>query len=240
MKPTYPEMASRRVRQLAALVCVPIGLAGCSGTAFSRWLDPSELRGALAPASVRVRGSLYVVNARPETPIVPAVVYLEPVKSGDDAASRRASRATLARVRHDGRGFAPEFHAIGPAEDLLLDNASGVHHEIFWLRGGTRYEVALPPAAGEAARVHLGGRGIVRFYCALHAEEHFSVFVAPTPYFALLGAPGPYAIDGVAPGDWKLAIWSETISGPIRDVSLARRGSAEQDIWIDARLAGHP
>jgi hypothetical protein len=139
-------------------------------------------------------------------------------------------------VKLDGRGFAPGLVAIGPRQPLALMNSSGVHHQIFWLQGGERRTVNLPPDPTAVVQVELDERGIRRFYCALHSEEYFSVYVAPSPHFALLDAPGPFAMEGVAPGEWRLAIWSEAVEGWIRDVSVAPRQDTKQDLRIDPRI----
>lgn len=238
-----PDPRRRRgARRLAwAPVCALLMLGGCFGSSAIPVPDPVPAPVPDPPRS-RVHGTLEVVHQRRLRPlaIVPAVVYLEPIGAGARAEPAEASRDRApepARVQHDGRGFAPGLVAIGPRQGLALGNTSGVHHRIFWLQGGERFTVDLPPAAGAVVRVELGRRGLARFYCQLHSDEYFSVYVAPSPYFALLDSPGPYAMEGVAPGEWRLAIWSEAVEGRIRELSVAPYEDSEQDLRIDARIA---
>jgi plastocyanin len=230
-----PDPRKRRgARRFAwAPVCALLIFDGCSGpSAF--WVPVPD------PPRSRVHGMLEIVHHLPLGPlaIVPAVVYLEPTEARDETVQTSRDRTPEpARVRHDGRGFAPGFVAIGPGQGLALTNTSGVHHRIFWLQGGERFTVDLPPDPGAVVPVELGRRGLVRFYCELHSDEYFSVYVAPSPHFALLESPGPYAMEGVTPGEWRLAIWSEAVAGRIRDVTVAPHEDSEQDLRIDARTA---
>ena len=226
MTPSFPIRSVRRgVRGLAcASLSVLLGLPGCASR--SGWPWPA--------AQGRVHGTLRVVNQQAAGPIGPAVVYLEP------AAGRAAlpwEQPPPARIRHDGARFSPALVAIGPGQALEIANASGVLHRVFWLREGARSDLELPPEPGAVETVELARPGIVRFYCDLHSEEHFAVHLAPTPHFALLERPGPFAFEDVPAGPWRLAIWSEAVAGRIRDLTLAARDDAEHDVWIDALRA---
>jgi plastocyanin len=210
-------------------LCALLLLCGC----FGGLALPGQTR-----LASRVHGHLEIVNQRAVQPvaIVPAVLYLEPVGASVEAVRERPEPAP---VRHDGRGFTPALVAIGPGQGISLTNASGVHHRIFWLEGSERFAVDLPPDPGAAVRVDLGTSGIARFYCKLHSDEYFSVYVAPSHHFAILDAPGPYAIEGVAPGTWWLSIWSDALEGRVRELRVASEQDSVQDLRFDARVVAN-
>lgn len=235
-----PDSLFRRSSGLPVGISTLIGitmLVGCSSSSLSRWSEGWRERwqGASVEASgAQVYGTLHVIHQRrgDSLPIAPAVVYLEPAGRALAGARHRAP----VQVEHAGNGFAPALAAVGPGQGIVLKNTGAVHHRVFWLQAGQRFEVDLPPGAVAPASLAAGTRGVVRFYCQLHEDEYFSVHVSPSPHFALLQAPGPYVLDDVAPGVWRLAIWSEAVAGGIRELSVDAREESKQDLWIDARL----
>jgi hypothetical protein len=184
-----------------------------------------------------VYGTFEVVRAPGLQPIaiVPAVVYLE--RSGPGAPDAMRDRAVEPeRVNLGANGFTPKVVAIGSGWPLAVTNTSGVHHEIFWLQGAERNTVDLPPDPNAVVQLGLAGHGIKRLYCALHSDEYFSAYLAPSPHFALVEASGPFFMDGVDPGDWRLSIWSEAVEGWVADIRVAPGRDTKQDVRIDTRL----
>lgn len=223
---------------LALLLWLP----GCAGfeapsswlEAPSRWLETTRewLRTPTDQPDGDIEGELRLVH---EAGVAASalgggvVIYLRSEHPGTPG-SREGTQ-----VLHEGRGFEPALSAFSAERPLELVNRSGVHHRIFWLEDGKRREVSLGPSDGTRASLAPDAPGIVRFYCDLHADEHFSAFSAPTPLFAVLDAPGPYSIESVPPGSWSLEVWSEQVEGKIRDVRVSPLRVSREDIRIDAR-----
>lgn len=215
--------ARGRGRLAGSLACLL--LVGCHALSFP-YLP------AAAPPSSSIVGQLHVVNGGVAgfAGLGPAVVYLEPIGVIPESAPVRA-----AQVLHAGHGFEPELLAIGPGQPIRLVNESGLYHRVFWLTHGKRVEAELAPAPSSTADLEIEVRGITRFYCDLHPEEHFSVFVASSRHVAVLNSPGPYALEGLPAGAWRLRLWTERVAGPIRSLRVASGEASKQDIWIDAR-----
>ena len=68
--------------------------------------------------------------------------------------------------------------------------------------------------------------GVYTQLCRVHPEMEGYVVVLDTPYFAITDAAGAFEIKGVAPGTYKLHVWSEKLK------------AADQDVTVEAGKAG--
>jgi hypothetical protein len=102
---------------------------------------------------------------------------------------------------------------------------------------GCGADVAVPER-GESPLVTFDDPGSIRFYCSLHQDETWDVFVSPSPHFARLDRRGAYRIDNVPTGDYELSIWSAAVDGGVRTVHVGPGISALEPIWLDpAKIA---
>ena len=74
--------------------------------------------------------------------------------------------------------------------------------------------------------------GWIRFYCSLHQDETWDVFVSPSPYFARLDPDGGYRIENVPPGDYDSRSGARAVEGPC----AGALGLSDLDVRAD--LAG--
>jgi hypothetical protein len=154
------------------------------------------------------------------------VVYLE---GAEGPVGRR--RPPAASLRREPEGFSPPVLAVAAGQPVELAGADGIHHRFFSSSRPNDFE--LPTlASAEARRVAFEQPGVVRVYCSLHPGERGTVFVAPSPHFAALRAPGPWAIRGVPPGRYALRTWSEAPTPPERSVTVRRGARAFVELAV--------
>ncbi len=152
-----------------------------------------------------------------------AVVYLaEPQPTP-------APTAPVARLSRLAGGFSPALLAVAPGQPVDLASRDGIHHRFFSYSEPNHFDSG-PVRSGEAARVSFAHPGLVQVYCSLHPEERATVFVAPSPWFAAVRAPGPYAIRDVPPGSYALHAWSEAREPTRRPVTV--RGGQTTSVEI--------
>jgi plastocyanin len=203
----------------AALVLVTASFAlGCAGLPQS-----ARLRGFGG-----VEGDIRLVRDAGATPN-PAVVYL--VADGSRAEPGRRHPVSVQRRR---QGFHPPFVAVVKGDPIRFVNEEGVHHRLFAVTPAGRVEAALAPRS-TAPPVRASTPGLLRFYCSLHPDESYAVFVAPSPYYAVADVRGGYAIRRVPAGAWHLHLWSEAAAGPVRDVDVGLFGIERVTIWLDPK-----
>ncbi|MCG8469051.1 MAG: hypothetical protein MJB57_12745 [Gemmatimonadetes bacterium] len=165
----------------------------------------------------------------PAVDIGETVVYLR--RRGTAQGTRSSSTV---RVTSETEEFAPPLTVARPRQGIVLANEGPLVHRIFT---SELEDVAFELAPGARSdRFSVGGRGPVRFYCSLHSDETFVIYVEDAPHVAVLNDSLEFEFDGVEPGRYTLAIWSERVSGPIREVSVDGFTRLREPIWLFADL----
>ncbi|MDJ0852315.1 MAG: hypothetical protein QNK04_28430 [Myxococcota bacterium] len=155
-----------------------------------------------------------------------AVVYL-----GEPDGPRAAPGAPAARLSRQVDGFSPPLLAVAPGQPVELVSTDGIHHRFFSYSEPNPFDLGLL-RSGETARTSFDHPGMVHVYCSLHPGEQATIFVAPSPWFAAVRAPGPYAIRDVPPGSYALHIWSEERATARREVTIRSGESTSLEIGL--------
>lgn len=220
-------MSSAVSRRLAAAILLlsAVLLGGCAKLDGLRRIDPFR---ALAPHGA-VSGQVHVGRTENPSALGPAVVFLV---SPEKVAPASPIVRTI-RVR-EGRP-ASSFAVLGPGEAVRFASADPIHHRFFARsKSGEPIEISIPPkSTSRPLRPRAAERGL-RLYCQLHEDESFLLFISPSPHYAVVDARGRYTIADVPRGTWRLHVWSEPISGSVREIEVDGRGGNET-IWLDAR-----
>ena len=186
------------------------------------------------PASP-VQGTLNVLaDPGSDRSLGPVVVLLERTERGN----RPILSSLVVRVTSTTDLFDPQFTAVGAGDTVILVNEGNLQHSFFSpdLDSDLGSSVVIPVApGGEYASVDFVAAGPKRIYCSLHPDETFSIFVSGTPFYAVLEQDGSYLIPEVPDGRYRLTIWSEVISGPIRQVHIDESERSIENIWIDSK-----
>jgi plastocyanin len=120
-------------------------------------------------------------------------------------------------VDQKGMRFLPHVVAVQAGTTVRFLNNDREPHNVYSPEG--RYNLGTW-SAGEA-RDHLFSKaGTYSQLCGLHPEMRAYVVVLDTPYFAVTDAAGTFAIRGVPPGFYTLAVWHEAKDGLERSVTV--------------------
>jgi plastocyanin len=152
------------------------------------------------------------------------VVYLDP----EDGSS--ATAAARAEVRQRDARFSPPFLAVAAGARVSMPNDDDIYHNVFSFSAPNEFDLGLY-AAGEARAVTLRHAGVVKIYCSIHESMSGTIFVAPSPWFAVAGADGRFAIGEVPGGRFRLRTWAERLPPVERLVELG-----EGVTWVDVPL----
>jgi len=234
----------RVIPLIAALVA--LGAAGCipprpsfimptpretpvatPGVALEHELPPSS-----PPSASSVSGDIrFLERADGDVDLGPIVVYLRPRAAAPDSAESLRGPVVVAS---SGEAFAPPLAAVERGRRVVFENDGPLAHALFSADlPGARFEI---PPEGRSAPFAMPAIGPVRFYCSLHAEETFVVFGGNAAHIAVVEPGEPYSFSHVASGRYTLSIWSESVSGPVRDVFVDGFSRAVEPIWIDPDL----
>jgi len=183
------------------------------------------LPAAAQEASVAGRLTLAVEGVR-LADLGQTVVYL----AADGApAAPPAKRPT---IRQRNAYFAPDFLAIAVGQSVDMPNDDAIFHNVFSFSKPNDFDLGLYPA-GESRRVTFEHPGVVKIYCSIHETMSGTIFVSPSPWFAVARASGDYEIPGIPPGRHTLRIWNEKLPEVTRAIVLSPGERQRVDVTLE-------
>lgn len=194
----------------SALVCglgLALAASGCQSGSHSvpSWMWPPPVGVAL------LRGT--VANEPASRSADPLVVYLVPVET----VAPLPSLGRVAVVRWRNGAFQPHSVAVRAGIRIRIVNDGALQHRLF-TAGDRAIRVALP-ARGEYL-LQVDARGPSHVYCSLHPSEYFLVYVSEERYVGTVASDGSWSIGPVAPGDYRLMLWSPSADRFVRTVRI--------------------
>jgi plastocyanin len=156
----------------------------------------------------------------------PVVVYLESDKPIAAPAPKPAE------MRQQNARFSPAFLAVARGTDVAMPNDDAIYHNAFSFSSPNDFDLGLYPA-GESRAVAFQHPGLVKIFCSIHEAMNGTVFVAPTPWFAVVDADGSFRIRSIPRGKFHLRTWAEKLPPIEKPVSIGA-GTATIDLTIGA------
>ena len=154
----------------------------------------------------------------------PVVVYLE---------SEKPSAAPVpppATMRQQNAQFSPPFLAVARGGEVAMPNGDAIYHNAFSFSSPNEFDLGLYPA-GESRAVAFRHPGVVRIFCSIHEAMNGTVFVSPTPWFAVVDADGSFAIPSVPAGKYRVRTWAEKLP-PVEKPLQMGRGAKTVDLTL--------
>ena len=206
---TFPPRLLRESRR-SALVCalaLVLAASGCQSAPrkVPSWVWPPPLGVAL------LRGTVAQDDGNRSAD--PLVVYLVPVET----VAPLPSLGLTAVVRWRNGAFEPDTVALRKGARVQIVNEGALQHRLF--TAGDRAIHLELPAHGEHV-LQVGKRGASHIYCSLHPSEYLFVYASPQRYVGTVGSDGSWSIGPVAPGDYRLMLWSPSEDGFVRTVRI--------------------
>jgi plastocyanin len=151
---------------------------------------PPVAYGATVSGDIAVAGGKKLKNL---------VVYLEPM----DAKAAQAVAEII--VTQKNRVFKPKLIVVVAGGSVVFhnDEERDIDHNVYSLSKAQKFDIGLI-GKGKKLVVKFSKPGIVKYYCSVHKNMEGSVVVVPSPFFTLVKKPGPFSIENVPAGKWKL------------------------------------
>lgn len=167
--------------------------------ALAVWAIPSFAQTQTGGGRIIGRVTAEAPGELPET-----VVYLSPV---DPNAKFSPPTETL-KISQAGAKFSPGMIVVcvGQTVEFLNDEPRPIQHNVFSKSPAKPFDLGLYKP-GDSKRVTFDKPGPVHLHCSIHRNMDGVIFVSPTPYFAVVGADGRFALENVAPGEYELKTW---------------------------------
>ncbi len=126
-------------------------------------------------------------------------------------------------VKLDQKGcmYRPRVQGMMVGQTLQVLNGDPVTHNVrsFPIRNRA-FNFGQPADSGPRERLFNAPEREIEIQCDIHRWMHAYLFVMDNPFFAVTDEHGAYAIEGLPPGDYSLAIWHETLGKQQQDVKV--------------------
>ncbi len=188
-------------RRLTLFALLAILWAGVSAASETATID-GQLRVAIEGLELAEAGAI--------------VVFLEGL---DGTRPAEAIRLPPAAVRQNRARFDPPFLAVAVGQLVEMPNDDVIFHNVFSYSEPNDFDLGMY-ASGQSRSLRFEHSGLVRIYCSIHESMDGLIFVAPSRHFTRPDAHGRYAIEGVAPGRYRLHVWSERFPERVHPVEI--------------------
>ncbi|HET7291107.1 MAG TPA: carboxypeptidase regulatory-like domain-containing protein [Vicinamibacteria bacterium] len=208
------------------LACGLLGLAP-SGEALAATLR-GRVEVRLEPRAPLVRPApqaLATATARETPDRRRSVVYLERAPQGAFEEPERG-RAVLDQR---GEAFLPYVLSIGVGTTVEFTNSDSTFHNVFSLSKPRRFDLGRY-ARGQSKSVRFDRPGVVRVFCDIHSHMSAFILVFAHRFFAATDEAGGYRIEGLPPGAYSVAVWTD---GQVRETRPVRIGEDAETVTAD-------
>jgi plastocyanin len=145
-----------------------------------------------------------------------SVVYLESAPRG----AFEPAEQPRARLDQRNEAFHPYVLPIQAGTVVDFPNSDPFFHNVFSLSKTRRFDLGRYPQ-GRSKSVRFDTPGIVRVFCDIHSHMSAYILVFAHRFFATTDSSGGYRIDGIPPGGYTLAVWTDGKVRETRHVTIA-------------------
>jgi hypothetical protein len=204
----------RRWPVVVGLLALALGIAAYA--AVGQWRERRALQ-ADPPTRLPIESAtLHLRVVGVESP--PLLVYID--GPGADEPKGGDGAPPTVHVTSVGSVFQPAFQVAPLAARVQVGNADPIAHNTHVFAGRhTLFNVALPMQGVPVTRV-LGRAGLFDVRCDLHAWMRATVFVPPNPHHAVIREAGEIMLRDIAPGSWRLHVWSPATGESVQFIDL--------------------
>ncbi|MBI3248686.1 MAG: hypothetical protein HYZ50_19455 [Deltaproteobacteria bacterium] len=162
-----------------------------------------------------------------------AIVFVQALPDGAPAPSG-PRKAEMDQVH---REFVPSVLPIGVGTEVRFPNRDQIHHHVYSFSRTKNFELPLYKDE-EAAPVLFDKPGVVKIGCNIHDWMSATIFVAPTPYFALSDETGKFHLKDLPAGSYSLAAWHESSLSKVEDtLQSVQVGEQTPEVSFSLELA---
>ena len=220
----------------SSIVHASAAAVAAAAACWLSWAQVSAGADGTIRGLVEIRRSQLVTEARPASASLgagprrpvefrPAVVYLEKAPGG----AFELPEGGRASMDQRDQTFVPHVLAITVGTTVDFPNSDLTFHNVFSLSKTKAFDLGRY-SRGKSKAVRFDRPGVVQVFCDIHSHMSAYILVFAHRYFAVTDQAGNYAIGGVPPGSYTMAVWHE---GEVRETRAVTMPDAGATIGAD-------
>lgn len=147
-----------------------------------------------------------------------AVVTLEPV-SGKFKARKPKQRV----VEQRDREFLPRLLVVATGSTVSFPNFDKIFHNVYSTAKAQPFDLGIYKE-GASRDVTFNSEGVYRLGCNLHANMSAHIVVVSQPHYVIADSSGKFSFRSLAPGKYKMKIWTEKSTTPVTQEITIKAG----------------
>ena len=188
---------------------------------------------ATSPASTPGTGSIRGRLSAPEGRQLPETVVFLVASDPARTFPPPAQHATF--TQKEGK-FIPQFQVIpvGQSVEFHNDEPTPLEHNVFSRSPAKQFDLGLCGPSAPAKPVLFDKPGEVAIFCSVHRYMDATIYVTPTPFFAIADKDGNFEIKDVPPGDFTIKTWQrrKRLNDASEAVTVAAGQQAAKDLAL--------
>lgn len=140
---------------------------------------------------------------------------------------------TVVEIDQQGCIYRPRVLGVRPGQGVAILNSDPLLHNVHSVsedNGG--FNQAMPTRGTKLDKRFDEPEIMVTLKCDVHPWMRAYIGVVDHPWFAVTGADGSFAIEGVPPGSYTLGVWHEVFGRSTAEVTVPERGRARADLAL--------
>lgn len=159
------------------------------------------LAGASADAGFNLSGRVVVPEGMP---FPQTVVFLEP-----SSQTVQSPPPPVTVVSQKNATFIPNFVVVpvGATVEFRNDESTPLEHNVYSTSKPNDFDLGVYGPDVTPRSWTFNRPGEVAVFCSSHSDMSATIYVTPSPYFAVADAEGRFTISGVPPGEYTVKTW---------------------------------
>ncbi len=144
-----------------------------------------------------------------------------------------ADESVVVEIDQHGCVYNPRILGMRAGQSVGFVNSDPLLHNIHAIaEENDGFNLAMPPQATKVEREMFAPEVMVHVKCDVHPWMTAYVGVVDHPFFAVTGADGSFAIEGVPPGDYEVGVWHEVLGTQTVTVTVPAQGTGEVAVTL--------
>ena len=134
-----------------------------------------------------------------------------------------------------GCRYSPRVFGVRVGQPLEMINSDATLHNVHAMpMVNQEFNRGMPQQNSRMTQIFTAPEQMVRFKCDLHSWMNAYGGVMSHPFFQVTGADGAFSLNGVPPGKYDVAVWTEKLGSATQSVEIGKSANVSLNFALNA------